>query len=94
MPLLLQQFNFELFIGFSNVIDVFIDRGFGHNFDVNNPLDTDFIDKVHACDERAIRQGQIKPTHMVASMRKTAVDQPLYSRGLSPEFCVREVTET
>lgn len=90
LPLLIKEFHFELFIGFSNVIDIFIDRCFGHNFDINNQADIDFIDLVHEFDENAIRQGLIKPTHMMAVMRKTPVQHPKYSRGLSPEFCLRD----
>jgi len=90
LPLLIKSFHFKLFIAFSNVIDIFIDRGFGHNFDPNNKWDTDFIDKVHQFDEDSIRNGTIKPTHIIAVMKKFPVNNPDYSRGLSPEYCVRD----
>ncbi len=89
LPLLIKNFHFQLFIGFSNVIDVFIDRGFGHNFSPDKKWDTDFIDKVHRFDEESIRKGTIKPTHMMAVMKKHPINEPGYSRGLSPEYCVR-----
>lgn len=89
LPLLVERFHFELFIGFANVIDVFIDRGFGHNFDANNKFDTNFIDKVHQFDEDSIRNGTIKPTHIMAVMKKHPVSKPNYSRGFSPKYCVR-----
>jgi ubiquinone/menaquinone biosynthesis C-methylase UbiE len=89
LPLLIENFHFQLFIGFSNVIDVFIDRGFGHNFAAENKRDTDFIDRVHRFDEESILNGSIKPTHIMAVMQKHPVTNPVYSRGLSPEFCVR-----
>jgi SAM-dependent methyltransferase len=94
LPLLIKNFNFELFIGFSNVIDIFIDRGFGHNFDVSNKWDTNFIDKVHQFDEDSIRSGKIKPTHMMAVMRKYSVNDPSYSREFSPEYCVRNFNDS
>jgi len=90
LPLLIEYFNFEFFIGFANVIDVFIDRGFGHNFDPNNKWDTGFIDKVHHFDEDSIRNGTITPTHIMAVLKKSRVENPTYSRDLSPEFCVRD----
>jgi ubiquinone/menaquinone biosynthesis C-methylase UbiE len=65
LTLLIQKFNFKIFIAFSNVIDIFIDRCFGHNFDPSRPWDTQFIDRVHAFDEESILQGTIKPTHML-----------------------------
>ncbi|MGB3787501.1 MAG: class I SAM-dependent methyltransferase [Phormidesmis sp.] len=91
LPLLIKNFNFELFIGFANVIDVFVDRGFGHNFDPNGKWDTDFIDRVHQFDETSIRNGSIKPTHIMAVMKKKSVSTPSYSRNLSPEHCMRKV---
>lgn len=90
LPLLVKNFNFELFIGFSNVVDIFIDRAFGHNFDVNKKWDTDFIDKIHQFDENSIRAGTLKPTHIMAVMKQQPVSHPKYSRNLSPEFCVRD----
>ncbi len=90
LPLLIKNFHFQLFIGFANVIDVFVDRGFGHNFDENNVLDTGFIDRVHQFDEESFQDGSIKPTHIMAVMQKHPVANPVYSRGLSPEYCVRD----
>lgn len=90
LPLLIENFYFKLFIGFSNVIDIFVDRGFGHNFNPDNEWDTDFIDKVHKFDENSIRNGTIKPTHIVAVMKKFPIEKPEYSRGFSPEYCVRD----
>ena len=70
LPLLVDSFHFEFFIGFSNIIDIFIDRGFGHNFDAHNKWDNNFIDEIHKFDENSIANGTIKPTHMMASMKK------------------------
>ncbi len=89
LPLSIDKFYLLLFIGFANIIDVFIDRGFGHNFNVGNEWDCRFVDKVHAFDEEAICSGKIKPTHMLAVMSNRPTKKPLLSRGLSPEFCVR-----
>ncbi len=51
LPLLIERFHFELFIGFANVIDIFVDRGFGPNFDEKRDWDREFIDRVHERDE-------------------------------------------
>jgi SAM-dependent methyltransferase len=93
LPLLIEHFNFEVFVAFGNVIDIFVDRGFGHNFNPNKPWDTDFIDRVHSRDEQLIRSGEITPTHMMAVLRKSEVELPFYSRGLTPSFCVRKPGE-
>jgi SAM-dependent methyltransferase len=73
LPLLVERFTFDLFIGFANVIDPFVDRGFGPNFSTDSAWDKGFIDRVHDRDEAEMNAGRIKPAHMFAVMRP-AVD--------------------
>ncbi len=90
LPLLLRRFNFEFFLGFGNIVDIFIDRSFGHNFDRNSDKDRCFIDLVVAMDEHLIESGQIKPTHMLAAMTKRSLGTAVrVYKHLTPEFCVR-----
>lgn len=89
LPLLLERFHTESFIGFGGAIDVFVDRCFGHHFDPVKSWDMNFIDRVHQADEAALRDGKLTPTHMVAVFRKERVDAPLISRGIAPEASVR-----
>ena len=88
LPLLLERFGFEVFIGFGNVIDPFIDRGFGHHFDVQHAFDRYFIDRVHARDEAEMLAGTITPTHMLAVLRSVPTTTR-HRDGLAPERCVR-----
>lgn len=90
LPLLIKRFSIAVFIPFGNVIDVFIDRAFGYNFDPRRGWDREFIDRVHQCDERGFMNGSLKPTHLMAVLTRGTVDTVLLSRGLSPGFCVRE----
>lgn len=89
LPLLIENFNFELFIAFANVIDIFVDRAFGHNFDSNAQKDLEFIDRIHRADEVALTDGTIKPTHMIAAMTTENRAQLRYIEPLTPEFAVR-----
>jgi SAM-dependent methyltransferase len=89
LPLLTKRFNFELFIGFGNTIDIFIDRAYGPNFDATNEWDRAFIDRIHALDQAEIESGRIKPTHMLAAMTKQPVMYPKFYKNLSADFCVR-----
>jgi SAM-dependent methyltransferase len=89
LPLLVQHFYFEDFFAFANVIDPFIDRSFGHHFDPHNDVDLNFIDRVHAADEDAMKSGKIKPTHMLAAMRITPCAVTRHIPPLTPEFSVR-----
>ncbi len=91
LPLLVDKFEFELFLPFANVVLVFIDRKFGHNFDINNPGDLKLIDKIHATDEAAILSGKIQPTQMLAILNKSQVQKTLLlDAKLTPEFCIRQ----
>ena len=103
LPLLIERFDFEFFLGFANVIDPFIDRGFGHHFDANSPADLAFIDRVHARDEEEILAGNISPTHSMAVMRHKsdaqwknsdrAAHETTIWKQLTPKFCLRDPAE-
>lgn len=93
LPLLIGRFDFEFFFAFANVIDPFIDRGFGHHFDANSPADLAFIDRVHARDEEEILTGNISPTHAMAVLRGRRAKEriePTVWKHLTPEFCLRD----
>ena len=45
LPELVKSFQFDLFLGFCSLVDIFIDRGFGPNFDVESEWDRLFVDR-------------------------------------------------
>jgi ubiquinone/menaquinone biosynthesis C-methylase UbiE len=90
LPLLLRTFAFEMFFGFANLIDPFIDRAFGFNFNPELPTDRQFLDLVVALDDHLLELGEFKPTHALAAL--TALPQtaePRCHKHLTPGFCVR-----
>lgn len=89
LPLLIAYFEFDVFVPFANVVDPFVDRPFGPNFDQDNPADCAFIDRVHARDHAEIAGGAIKPTHIVAAMCSGRAGLQQYVDGLTPSFSVR-----
>jgi SAM-dependent methyltransferase len=89
LPLLLEKFKFNLFVGFSNLIYIFIDRSFGYNFDLNNTWDKTFIDLVARLDDYFIESGRIKPIQMFAVMTREQKEPTKTYKHLTPEFCVR-----
>ncbi|MDA8018193.1 MAG: class I SAM-dependent methyltransferase [Thermoanaerobaculia bacterium] len=89
LPLLVDSFQFEVFVAFGNVIDVFVDRCFGRNFDPKHPRDLAWIDYVAEFDERLIDAGQVKPTHLIAAARAREIANPIVYRHWSPKFCLR-----
>jgi SAM-dependent methyltransferase len=89
LPLLVERFAFDAFVPFANVIDPFIDRGFGHNFDASSEWDRAFIDRVHARDEAELARGRITPTHLIAAMCVGRKGESRYVGGRAPAQCIR-----
>jgi SAM-dependent methyltransferase len=89
LPLLLDSFHFQLFIGFANIIVPFVDRSFGHNFEAIEEWDRAFIDQVHQCDEGELASGRIKPTQMLAVVGNESDVPTRFHPPMSPEFCLR-----
>jgi len=90
LPLLVERFHFEMFTAYANVIDPFVDRTYGGNFDADSAWDRNFIDQVNERDEKEIVSGRIKPTHMLAVMGKDASVATVLREPLSPAFCLRD----
>jgi SAM-dependent methyltransferase len=89
LPLLLGNFHFQLFVTFANLIEPFVDRAFGPNFDPDAPWDRSFIDAVHQRDEEEFAAGRLKPTHILAVLGKDPSVPTLCHPPLTPEFSVR-----
>jgi len=92
LPLLMRHFHFEIFAAFGNVIDPFIDRAYGYNFNMADPADLAFIDRIHDLDTRQLDAGILKPTHLMAAMSVDAIASPRTIPYRTPEFCVRKVS--
>lgn len=89
LPLLIERFSFMFFYPFGNLIFVFIDRPFGHNFDFEADWDKDFIDRVHARDEAGMISGELTPTSMLAVLTCSELKTELRHPALTPQHCQR-----
>lgn len=89
LPLLNRTFGFESFLAFGGIVDVFVDRAFGHNFDPESSSDKAFVDFLQLLNDRLIEGGLVKPTTMFAVMRKGSECQTRAWKGWSPAFCER-----
>jgi SAM-dependent methyltransferase len=94
LPLLLEHFHFRLCIAFGNLVDPFVDRSFGHHFDMAREWDRDFIDRVHERDEQELLSGRIKPTHLLAVLATAPGGGLRFHAPFTPEFCVRDARRT
>ena len=93
LPLLLQRFSFAAFAACGGFIDPFVERGYGLNYDPDNPEDRDFIDRLAAENDALLEAGTIKPTMMFADMVKKRPQGSNATTRIAgartPYFCVR-----
>jgi len=90
MSLLIKNFSFSYFVGVGGIIDVFVERGYGHNFLVDDPKSIAYIDLIEELNEALISCGRIKPTMIFAICQH--LGKPSNTRcydGLTPERAVR-----
>lgn len=78
LPLLDQKFKFIEFLPFFSMMNGIVDRGCGHNFDIEKPMDRAFLDWVYQLDEYCLREHLLKPTQMMATAVKK--DSPRLAR--------------
>lgn len=90
LPLLQQIFEFEVFVFWGGIIDPFISRAFGHNYDPQKAEDRAIIDKIQNINEDLLIRKSIKPTQMVATMKKAVPDRKYFLYGLTPATCIRK----
>jgi SAM-dependent methyltransferase len=90
LPLLIKSFSFEIFYGFGNLIDPFIDRNFGPNYNPERLEDARFVDSLHALDEKLISDGIVKPTGMIAVMVNEEVKETRVYKNRTPAFAMRD----
>lgn len=90
LPLIIKQgFNASKFLGFGGMIDVVVDRCFGHNFNVEMEDDAFLIQRMAFLNEFFLNSGLIKPTMMFAYFVKYPVDEVCY-RGRTVRSAVRD----
>lgn len=90
LPLLVKIFSFEVFFCYGNLVDPFVDRGFGPNYDPTSPLDTAFMDYIQGLNDKLISDGILKPTCMTAVMVNKPVDHTEIYQDWHPAFAVRD----
>ena len=89
LPLLIERFKFEKFLGFGSLPDVFVDRLLGANFSIDRGEHLSFIDRLEQLNEALIGLGVLKPTMMFAVLSNSFAAPARVWRSLTPQFCVR-----
>jgi SAM-dependent methyltransferase len=92
LPLILARgFGAWKFLGFGGMIDVFVERCFGPNFDVNNADDAFLTQRMGFMNEILLDAGLVKPTMMLAYFVKHPVEE-VYYRKRSTHAAMRDTT--
>ena len=89
LSLLVTRFEFTHFLGYGGLIDLFVDRGYGGNFDPEDEKDLALIDFIEELNSLMLQFGIIKPTVMFAVMTPARIGECRYFGNLSPTFSVR-----
>lgn len=90
LPLLVERFGFEVFLGFGGVIDPFIDRGFGPNYNVEDEDDLRLIDRIAIRNDIELARGVLKPTQMYAVMCRDRSTPVRCWENLTPARAIRQ----
>jgi len=89
LPLLVEAFQFRLFVGYSHVMEPFLGRSFGYNFDPGQPWDREFVDRLHQIDQEGAASGRLKPTQMIAVVGTERAGPVVLNSGQSPQDSIR-----
>lgn len=92
LPTLNQLFRATHLVAEGGIIDIFIERKYGHNFDLQDPEDARWLDEIGFMNDALIDVGTIKPTMLLAWFEKKSLPQaeePVQYRHWSQEFCTR-----
>jgi len=91
LPLLCERFSFQSFLGTGGFVDIFIERAFGHNFDVEDEVDMAWFNLIATMNDAMLETGAIKPTMIFAVARKKEFTTiPSVYRGMVPEKAIRQ----
>lgn len=90
LPLLIERFQFERMCAWGGLTDIFVDRGFGHNFDRDDANDKSLIDDLASANDSLMRLGFIKPTQVIAVMSTGEPSSPKITDNKKPDYFVRD----
>jgi SAM-dependent methyltransferase len=89
LPLLLERFAFEKFLGFGCLPEAFLGKTYGPNFRPELLAHRQFVEKIDNLNSSLLELGVVKPTMMFAVLSNRNGLHGRFWRNLSPEFCVR-----
>lgn len=89
LPLLVERFEFEVFAPYACLSIPVVERRFGWNFDADDAADRALVDALEHRDQTLLDAGTLKPTQLVAAMRKRPVAARRSTTHFAPADCIR-----
>ena len=62
------QFDFVEFASFGHLVDRFVGREIGPNFDPEDERDLRFVEQIATLDEAKLESGALPPRHMITKL--------------------------
>jgi 2-polyprenyl-3-methyl-5-hydroxy-6-metoxy-1,4-benzoquinol methylase len=88
LPLLLKPFHPKRFFADGGLIDVFVDRSYGHGFRTDRADDCALIEHIGKVNELLLDSGLVKPTIMFGHFVKSPCEERFY-RARRAASCIR-----
>lgn len=89
LRLLVERFEFEVFAPYACIALPLVERRFGANFDAGDPADRAFVDRLAQREQALLEAGTVKPTQLIAALRKRAIAALRTTTRFSPADCIR-----
>jgi tetratricopeptide (TPR) repeat protein/organic radical activating enzyme len=70
LPELLKRFDFDVYLPFSLIVNRFIDRVYGHNFDLGNEVDLTIIHEIINLDQKLLADRGLSATQALFKLKK------------------------
>ena len=91
--LLNERFGYTCFYAYGGIVERFVNRAFGGNFDPANEDDQAFVTQLNVINDLAIDSGWIRPTQMMGYFTKDKTATGAHWKNRTPANAVR-ATET
>ena len=91
LPLLVERFEFEVFAPYACIALPLVERRFGGNFDARDAADVAFVDRLARREAELLDSGAVKPTQLVAAMRRRRLAPCVSTLPFSPAECIRRI---
>lgn len=89
MPLLVENFHFSHFYSFGGIVERFVNRGFGHSYEMGRSEDVDFCIGLQMLNDFLIDAEMITPTQIIAYLGKQEVAGPRFWKSRAPAKAIR-----